>query len=282
VEYKRITSIKGARLPRESTPPPETAGRKGSERIERSLSNGWHAIAKASKYNPSSGEAQLTEGVYKTKGDVRGEEQIAGVLLAGGLSRRMGGGDKGLRDLDGKPLIRRVLDRLSAQASPLAINANGDPSRFASFGLPVIADATADYAGPLAGVLAGLRWAEKAAPRARFIVTAACDTPFFPEDLAAKLLAAARDVYPSVALPMSGGQIHPVFGLWPIALADDLTEALARGRRKVLDWTALHPRFIVEFAYVDFGGTLADPFFNANTPQELSEAAKLLERQQKG
>src|SRR6476661_9802827 len=110
-------------------------------------------------------------------------EQVAGVILAGGLSRRMGGGDKGLRLLAGKPLLQRVIDRFTPQASPIALNANGDSARFASYGLPVIADATADFAGPLAGVLAGLRWAASAAPEARFIATAACDTPFYPENL---------------------------------------------------------------------------------------------------
>ena len=107
-------------------------------------------------------------------------EQVAGVILAGGLSRRMGGGDKSLRTLNGKPLILHVIERLGGQAGPIALNANGDASRFSPFGLPVIPDATTDFAGPLAGVLAGLRWAAEAAPDARFIVSAACDTPFFP------------------------------------------------------------------------------------------------------
>ncbi len=160
-------------------------------------------------------------------------ERVAGVVLAGGLSRRMGGGDKALRDLAGKPLILHAIERLSAQASPLAISANGNASRFAAFGLPVIADATDDFAGPLAGVLAGLRWAARAAPDARFIVTAACDTPFFPQDLVAKFLAAADGAYPAVVLAKSGEQVQPVFGLWPVVLADALADALASGTRKV-------------------------------------------------
>lgn len=205
-----------------------------------------------------------------------GMERIAGVVLAGGLSRRMGGGDKGLRELGGKPLMLHVIERLGAQASPLAINANGDASRFASFGLPVIPDATADFSGPLAGVLAGLRWAIEAAPGARFIVTAACDTPFFPEDLATKLLTAAGGTYPAVVLAVSGEQVHPVFGLWPTALADDLANALAAGTRKVLHWTDSHPHFIAEFPMMSVGGKRADPFFNANTPEELAEAEALL------
>ena len=205
-------------------------------------------------------------------------ERVAGVVLAGGLSRRMGGGDKSLCELGGKPLIQHAVERLSAQASPLAINANGDASRFAGLGLPVIADATGDFAGPLAGVLAGMRWAAEAAPEARFIVTAACDTPFFPADLVAKFLEAAGDAYPAIVLAKSGERIQPVFGLWPVALASNLADALASGTRKVLAWAQQHPHFIVEFPIPSPGGRPADPFFNANTPEELGEAAILLPR----
>jgi molybdopterin-guanine dinucleotide biosynthesis protein A len=205
------------------------------------------------------------------------QERVAGVVLAGGLSRRMGGGDKALRELGGKPLLQHAIERLSAQASPLAINANGDAARFAAFGLPVIADATDDFAGPLAGILAGLRWAARAAPDARFIVTAACDTPFFPRDLVRQFLAAAANSHPVIVLAKSGGQVHPVFGLWPIALAGNLAEALAGGIRKVQAWTQQHPRIIVEFPIPSFGGKPADPFFNANTPEQLAEAEALLE-----
>ena len=206
-----------------------------------------------------------------------GRERVAGVILAGGLSRRMGGGDKGLRELGGKPLMQHVIERLSRQAAPLAINANGDASRFAGFGLPVIPDASQEFAGPLAGVLAGMRWAAEVAPGARFIVTAACDTPFFPDGLVAKFLATAGDTYPSIVLAMSAGQVHPVFGLWPVALADDLANALASGTRKVLHWTDRHQHFTTEFPPVNLGGKLADPFFNANTPDELAEAAALFQ-----
>jgi molybdenum cofactor guanylyltransferase len=199
-------------------------------------------------------------------------EQVAGVILAGGLSRRMGGGDKGLRVLAGKPMLGHVIDRLSPQAFPIAINANGDPARFAAFELPVIADATSDFAGPLAGILAGMRWAQNAAPHARFIVTAACDTPFFPRNLVKACLAAAGATYPAVVVAKSNGQIHPVFGLWPVSLAGDLEAALASGTRKVLHWTESHPNFTADFASAPFGSRLIDPFFNANTPAELDEA----------
>jgi molybdenum cofactor guanylyltransferase len=208
-------------------------------------------------------------------------ERVAGVILAGGLSRRMGGGDKGLCELGGKPLMTHAIERLSAQASPIAINANGDASRFASFCLQVIPDATADFAGPLAGVLSGMRWAAKSAPEARFIVTAACDTPFFPDDLVEKLVAATKGQYPAIVLANSEGQVHPVFGLWPIALADDLAEALAAGTRKVLHWTDRHPHFDADFPLRVRGNKVIDPFFNANTPEDLAEAAMLMAAEEK-
>jgi molybdenum cofactor guanylyltransferase len=203
-------------------------------------------------------------------------EQVAGVVLAGGLSRRMGGGDKGLRELGVKPLIAHTIERLSGQASPVAINANGDIARFAAFGLPVIPDLTGDRPGPLAGVLAGMRWAEKAAPAARFIVTAACDTPFFPEDMTARFLAAAGNTYPAIVVAGFAGRTHHVFALWPVSLADDLQDALASGARKVGDWIGCHQHFIVEFPPVSLGGATADPFFNLNTPEDLAQAAAFL------
>jgi molybdenum cofactor guanylyltransferase len=209
-------------------------------------------------------------------GVARGVEPVAGIILAGGLSRRMGGDDKALRQLGGKPLIRRVIDRLKPQAAPVGINANGDLRRFAAFWLPVIPDATDDFLGPLAGVLAGMRWAACGAPQARFIVTAACDTPFFPADLVQALFAATSGIYPSVAVAASGGQVHPVFGLWPIALADDLALALRDGTRKVQHWVDRHPHVVVEFHCADAGGKRIDPFFNTNTPDELAEAERML------
>lgn len=205
-------------------------------------------------------------------------EQIAAVILAGGLSRRMGGGDKSLRLLYGRPLLRHVVDRLAMQAFPLAINANGSPLRFAEFGLPVIPDATGDFAGPLAGILAGMRWAAQAAPASRYIATAACDTPFLPEDLVERLLAAAGSADAAISLAASGGQTHPVCGLWPVALAGDLAQALADGRRKALDWAAVHPHRIVEFPFKEAGDQLMDPFFNANSPEDLTKAERLLKR----
>ncbi len=200
-------------------------------------------------------------------------DKIPGIVLAGGLSRRMGGGDKSLLELGGEPLLLRAARRLAAGASPLAISANGDASRYAAFGLPVISDLTDDRRGPLGGILAGMRWAERTAPRARFIATAASDTPFFPEDLVSRLVAAANGTSPAIVLASSAGRIHPVFGLWPVCLAGDLAEALAAGHRKVLDWTGLHQRVIAEFLPLSLGGKPVDPFFNVNTPEEFAYAA---------
>jgi len=203
-------------------------------------------------------------------------EKVAGVILAGGLSRRMGGGDKSLRRLDGRPLMAHVLARLQPQASPVAINGNGDASRFSAFGLPIISDARPDFAGPLAGLLTGMRWAADAAPHARFIVTAACDTPFFPDDLVERLLVSSGGNSPRIALAASAGKVHPVFGLWPVALADDLALSLEGGVRKVLHWASGHAPVMTEFKFHDFGGVRTDPFFNVNTAEELAEAERLL------
>jgi molybdopterin-guanine dinucleotide biosynthesis protein A len=202
--------------------------------------------------------------------------EVAGIILAGGLSRRMGGGDKALRLLGEKPLLQHVIDRLWPQVSAVAINANGDPARYLEFGLPVIADATPDRPGPLAGVLAGMDWAAAQLPEAKQIVTVACDTPFFPADLVDRFFEARKDRAPSIVLAESGGQLHPVFGLWDVALRDDLEAALADGTRKVLDWTSRHRTFTASFGPVQVGFAIVDPFFNANTPEELAQAETFL------
>jgi molybdopterin-guanine dinucleotide biosynthesis protein A len=202
--------------------------------------------------------------------------EIAGVLLAGGRSSRMGGGDKGLLELAGRPMLAHVIDRLKPQVGPMVLNANGDPARFARFGLPVVPDTVGGFAGPLAGVLAGMRWAAAAAPRASAIVTVSTDAPFLPRDLVARLAAAVTDRPTAVALASSGGELHPVIGLWPVALADDLEAALNAGLRKVLHWTDRHGTVPVEFPFLEIGGRIVDPFFNANTPAELEEARAML------
>lgn len=201
---------------------------------------------------------------------------VTGVILAGGLSRRMGGGDKGLLDLAGKPMLAHVIERLAPQADRVVINANGDPARFAAFGLPVVADTVPDFAGPLAGVLAGMRWSRANAPAARWIATAAGDAPLLPRDLVGRCIRALEGRPGAVALAQSAGELHPVIGLWPVALADELEAQLAAGVRKVLAWTDRHGTVPVSFPFVQVGGTELDPFFNANTPQELAELRALL------
>ncbi|RXV59670.1 molybdenum cofactor guanylyltransferase MobA [Roseovarius sp. A46] len=201
-----------------------------------------------------------------------------GVILAGGLATRMGGGDKGLLPLGEATILDHVLDRLAPQAGALALNANGDATRFARFGLPVLPDPVDGFPGPLTGVLAGLDWA--AEKGAETIVTVAADTPFFPRDLVARFQAAAEGMdHPLVlaATPRGveetksmsrGGQVrHPTFGLWPVALRDDLRAALEGGLRKVVLWTDKHGG---REALFDDG----DAFFNVNTPGDLDLAQR--------
>jgi molybdenum cofactor guanylyltransferase len=195
---------------------------------------------------------------------------FVGVVLAGGLSRRMGGGDKCLRLLGGRPILAHIIERARPQVAALALNANGDPGRFAAFGLPVIADSIADFAGPLAGILAGLDWAAAERPAATHVASFAGDAPFLPRDLVARLAAAIAAGH-DLGCAASGGRAHPVFGLWPLALRDDLRRALAEeGIRKVDQWTG---RF--RLAVVDFPATPLDPFFNTNRPEDLAEAERL-------
>lgn len=195
---------------------------------------------------------------------------IAGVLLAGGLSRRMGGGDKSLRVLGGSTILQRVIARTRPQVVALVLNANGDPARFAEFGLPVVADSVAGFAGPLAGVLAGLDWAAATVPGATHVASFATDTPFLPTDLVARLTAAVTDGKHDLACAASNGRSHPVFGLWPLALREDLRAALNLGTRKVDQWTARHRLAVVEFTAQPY-----DPFFNANTPEDLNEGERV-------
>ncbi|MCH8465230.1 MAG: molybdenum cofactor guanylyltransferase MobA [Roseinatronobacter sp.] len=194
-----------------------------------------------------------------------------GVILAGGQATRMGGGDKGLRMVAGRRLLDHVLERLAPQVAAMALNANGAPARFAEFGLPVLPDSLPDFPGPLAGVLAGMDWA--AAQGAEAVVSVAADTPFFPRDLVARLQAAAGPSRLALAATREGGKLwrHPTFGLWPVALRDDLRAALEGGLRKVVIWTDKHGAGTAEFDTLPF-----DPFFNINTPQDIETAAQLV------
>ncbi|TWA94908.1 molybdenum cofactor guanylyltransferase [Azospirillum brasilense] len=197
---------------------------------------------------------------------------IAGVLLAGGLSRRMGGGDKSLRTLGGRSILERIIATVRPQVGPLVLNANGDPARFAAFGLPVAADVVEGFAGPLAGVLTGMEWARANAPQCRWLASFATDAPFIPGDLVARLVAAVEREGADLACARSDGQEHPVFGLWRVDLADDLRRAMVEeDMRKVDAWTARY-----RLAVADFATDPVDPFFNTNRPDDLAEAERLM------
>lgn len=201
------------------------------------------------------------------------EDPIVAVLLAGGLARRMGGGDKCLKEVAGRTLLAHVIDRIAPQVDAMVLNANGDPARFAHTGLPVAADPVEGFAGPLAGVLAGLGWASQNVPGASHVVSIATDTPFFPTDLVQRLREGAEADGKPLACAASRGRTHPVFGLWPLSLRDDLERAVVDdGVRKVDLWTATYGITQVEFADADGG----DPFFNINEPADIDAAERRL------
>ena len=198
--------------------------------------------------------------------------EVAGVLLAGGQSSRMGGGDKGLRLLGDRPILAHVIERARTQVAALVLNANGDPGRFERFGLPVAADVVEGFAGPLAGVLTGLEWTAAHFPQARWLASFATDAPFLPRDLVERLKDAVCSEGADLACAASGGRAHPVFGLWPVAIREALREALvAEEVRKIDRWTARY-----RVAQVAFACEPRDPFFNVNRPEDLAEAERLL------
>lgn len=194
-----------------------------------------------------------------------------GLLLAGGLARRMGGGDKPLRTIAGRTILAHVIERLGPQCDGLLLNANGDPARFADYGLPVVADSVPDFAGPLAGILAGLDWLAERRPDAQWLVSVAADTPFIPRDLVARLQAERDAADVPLACAASGGWTHPVIGLWPVALREELRHALTvEDERKIDRWTVRHGVVAVAWPAAP-----VDPFFNANRPDDLAEAERL-------
>jgi molybdenum cofactor guanylyltransferase len=196
---------------------------------------------------------------------------IPGILLAGGLARRMGGGDKPMRTIGGRTILDRVIARLKPQCDGLVLNANGDPARFAAFGLPVIPDGVADFPGPLAGILAGLDWAAANRPKVEFVLSAAADCPFLPRDLVSRLVGALRDENAGLAVAASDGHSHPVIGLWSVALREQLRHALVvEDVRKIDRWTARY-----RLATVTWPVQPLDPFFNANTMDDIAEADRL-------
>lgn len=197
---------------------------------------------------------------------------VCAVLMAGGQSRRMGGGDKCLRDLAGQPLLSYIVDTAKSQADRVIINANGDPSRFDTFGLTVVPDVVEGNVGPLAGVLTGLMWARQHMPDCQWVASLPCDAPFAPKNLVDRFLAAIDEVNADMACASSGGRDHPVFGLWPVRLAGALSDAIREdGVRKVDEWTGRYP-----LARAIWETNPVDPFFNVNRPDDLAVAEALL------
>jgi molybdopterin-guanine dinucleotide biosynthesis protein A len=198
---------------------------------------------------------------------------IPGVLLAGGLARRMGGGDKPMRQIGGRTILERVIARLRPQCDGLILNANGDPARFASFGLPVIADTVENFPGPLAGILAALDWAAANRPEVSWMLSAAADCPFLPRDLVTRLHRALMKENAQLAVAASDGQSHPVIGLWNVGLRGELRHALVvEDVRRIDRWTARYRLATVEWPVDEL-----DPFFNANTMDDIAEAERLAE-----
>jgi molybdopterin-guanine dinucleotide biosynthesis protein A len=195
-----------------------------------------------------------------------------GLILAGGLARRMGGGDKGLIKIGNQTILERALKRLAPQCSRVIINANGDPSRFAFTGLPVVPDDIPDFAGPLAGILAGLDWTAVNAPENEYVASAPGDCPFLPRELIKRLEEARKKEGKPLACAKSGDWRHPVVGLWPVALRGDLRHALkVENLHKIEIWTARHGVAIAEWP-----DQPVDPFFNANTPEDIERARQIV------
>jgi molybdenum cofactor guanylyltransferase len=194
-----------------------------------------------------------------------------GLVLAGGLARRMGGGDKALITIGGTTILERVMARLRPACTGIILNANGDPARFARFGVPVVPDSVPDFAGPLAGILAGLDWAARHAPDTAYVASAPGDCPFLPRDLVARLHAVRTAQGTVLASARSGDWRHPVVGLWPVALREDLRHALVEeGLHKIEVFTARHGIALAEWPTAP-----VDPFFNVNTPADAAAAERL-------
>jgi molybdopterin-guanine dinucleotide biosynthesis protein A len=201
-------------------------------------------------------------------------DSTLGVVLAGGLARRMGGGDKARLAIGGRSILERVLARLAPQCAALILNANGDPTRFADTGLEIVPDSVPDFAGPLAGILAALDWAAAHAPQVADVVSVPGDCPFLPHDLVTRLSSARSGERTPFACARSGEWRHPVIGLWPVNLRGDLRKALVdEGLRKIETWTARHG-----VAIADWPATPFDPFFNVNTPDDAAEAERIATR----
>ena len=200
-------------------------------------------------------------------------ENVVGVLLAGGLSRRMGGGDKNLLQLGGRAILDHVIERVKPQVSELILNANGDPARFGEYGLPVVPDVIDGYAGPLAGILTGLEWAAREEPDCQWLASFPTDAPFLPVDLVTRMMIAIEDEGADMACAVSGDRTHPPIAIWPIRLRGELHQAMVDEEMRKIDlWTARY-----SIAHVTFGDGGIDPFFNINRAENLDEAEHYLD-----
>lgn len=203
------------------------------------------------------------------------DNEVTGVVLAGGRSSRMGGREKALLDIGGMPMLQHVLARLRPQVGRIVINANGDPGRFAGNCLPVVADSVEGCAGPLAGLHAGIEWARRETPQALYVASVPVDTPFLSCDLVVRLKAALQKKGVACAIAASGGERHPVAGLWSVELAEDLSAALQQNVRALHRFADAHRCAVAEFPPVLVGGNEVDPFFNVNAPEDLDKARVL-------
>ena len=200
------------------------------------------------------------------------EGSVCGLLLAGGQSRRMGGGDKCLQTLNGKSLLARVIKCARPQVDHIILNANGDVARFDSYGLTVVKDVVDGFAGPLAGILTGLEWVRENRPDCHWVASFACDAPFIPDNLVSRLSDAIAEKNGALVCASSNGRDQPVFGLWPVALAGDLRSAVVKeGIRKVDAWTGRY-----NLVRANWSTDPIDPFLNINRPSDLAEAEKVL------
>ena len=206
-------------------------------------------------------------------------DDIPAIILAGGLSRRMGGGDKGLLDLGEITIIERVIKKISPQVISLAININGDSSRFPNYDLPIISDSMKGFLGPLSGILAGMDWAFK--KNHKYVATVAADTPFMPDDFIHRLYSIVKDQKLNIVIAASRILnsddifIHPTFGIWDVDLKDDLRNELANDTRKIMSWAK---KFRLDYCYFEIKNELDDPFFNINTPDDLEKAKQKLKK----
>ena len=200
------------------------------------------------------------------------KKPIVGVLLAGGLARRMGGGDKPMRELGGKPILDHVIDRARPQVHHLVLNANGDADRFKKYGLPVVADVIEGHQGPLAGILTAMEWAADNVPGAEHVISFATDAPFLPHNLVVELMVPINEGASLLSCAITGDRTHPVFGVWPIALKNELRKAMIEEEMRKIDlWTDR-----IGITHVPFPVEPVDPFFNVNRPENLEEAEGML------